>query len=913
VSTTVTARGRAYEPYSFVLCRVAGQPFDALEALEASRTLAVGAELAVAERELGESAGRLENELGQAIGESSDSARRRILLASARNLRRHGKLSAGQVEALLGAGCRRLADAFERWRSAQSRAVDTSRQFEATYDADLLDGRSALREVARDGGFLAGLALARPELYRSFSRSLETAIDELVENRSQRRMERALLKHVTRAAAKTSPFSTFGSTGPAELVRTAGPSLALPQGGEVRSRITVNKALYSLLYRRSLKGAPGLFDCFSVSLNPSLVRDGAQYELLAAQDGRERIVRVPAAAVIEVVVAILAEHDGILGYAELVRRLAGDLGAEEAVVGQRVARLIELGLLQLNSAIPDWESDWMPLLRARLETSSLAQAAGIRRVLDLAERLRAGFESAGAERRWTLVRRARRQISAASAGADGFLDHRLRQGLDQNPVYEDTSLPGPASLSSERLGPALAVLARWVDWMRLLSLDWSAHANLRAHFDSAYAGRAPFLSFYKSFYAEVYGAFERHEKGARDRPFEEVANPFGLAGFELATAAADHLDEMINRLWATAPEDESLHLAEAHIAKAVGDDREALESLSSSTAVSVALFVQVLGGSPAFAEDGLLVDHQFVHAGWGKFFSRFLRLFDPEVTARLQEHSFRHPACLIAELCDDSDFSFNANLHPPLAAYEINYPANLAGLRPHTNLALSALEVTPDPHNRHRLRLVHQPTGRDVVPVNVGFLSPLRRPPIFRVLELFSPVFRHRLRIPWHNPELPRSPVVHRPRIVFDRRVVLARRAWRLPTALISGMRRGVSPAHAFRRLDDWRRSLGMPRHVFFTVPWPHPRPSAPAGGPPAAGVEPQSPSGRPLSSTKPQYLSFGSSLAAELLFEVAEDHPGDLVIEEMLPDPAMLARRDGRRYATELVLQLDERTVTCG
>ncbi len=908
----MTARGRAYEPYSFVLCRVAGQPFDALEALESSRTLAVGAELAAAERELGESAGRLENELGLAIGQSGDSARRRTLIAGARNLRRHGKLSAGQAEALLGAGCRRLADALACWRSAQTRAAETSRRFETTYGADLLEGRRALRRLARDGGFLAGLALTRPELYRSFSRSSETAIDERVENRSQRRTERALLKHVTRAAAKTSPFSTFGSTAAAELVRTAGPSLALPQGGDVRSRITVNKVLYSLLYRRSLKGDPGLFDGFSVSLNPSLVRDGAQYELLAAQNGRERIVRLPAAAVIEVAVAILAEHDGILGYPELVRRLAGNLGAEEAVVGQRVARLIELGLLQLNSSIPDWESDWVPLLRARLETSSLAQAAGIRRVLDLAERLRAGFESAGAERRFTLVRRARRQIWAASEGEGGILDHHLRQALEKNPVYEDTSLPGTASLSSERMGPALAVLTRWVDWMRLLSLDWSAHANLRAHFDSAYAGRVPFLTFYKSFYAAVYQAYERHEKGARDRPFEEVANPFGLAGFKLATEAADRLVGVINRLWAAAPEDESFHLTEAHVAEAVGDNREALEDLGSSTAVSVAVFVQVLGGSPAFEEDGLLVDHQYVHPGLGKFFSRFLGLFDPQVTARLQEHSFRQPACLIAELCDDSDFSFNANLHPPLAAYEINYPANLAGLRPHTNLALSALEVTPDPHNRHRLRLVHQPSGRDVVPVNVGFLSPVRRPPTFRVLELFSPVFRHCLRIPWHNPELPPSPVVHRPRIVFDRRVVLARRAWRLPTALLSGMRRDVSPAHAFRRLDAWRRALGMPRDVFFTL-LPHARSSGPAAGPPAAGIEPHSPGTPPLSSKKPQYLSFGSSLAAELLFDGAEDYPGDLVIEEMLPDPAMLARRDGRPYATEVVIQLDERNGTCG
>jgi hypothetical protein len=895
-----------------MLCRVGGRPFDALQALESPRSLALGAELEGDERELVESAGRLESAFGRAIGESADPARRRALIAGARNLRRHGKLSASQSEALLGAGWQPLAEAFERWRSAAAKAGETSRRFETAYDDEVREGRRALRHLARDGWFLAGLALTRPALYHRFSRSLATSLDQLAENRSQRLMERALLKYLTRAAAKTTPFSTFGSTAPAELVSGGGPALALPQGGSPRSTITLNKTLYSLLYRGSLKGAAELYDCFAVSVNPSLLRDAGQYEMLVARDGREQLVRLPAVPAIEVALTALSDHGGILGYPELVRRLAGDLGAGADEVAQRVERLIELGLLQLNSSIPDWEPDWAPLLRARLGRSSHPRAARLRRALDLAERLRASFESASAERRWTLVRRARRQLSAASAGSNGFLDRHMRQVLELNPVYEDTSLPGSASLSGERLGPALTALARWVDWMRLLSFDWSAHANLRAHFDSAFVGRVPFLPFYKSFYAGVYEAYERHEKGTRDRSFEEVANPFGLAAFELATETADRLCEVVNRLWAAAPDAESLHLTEAHLAEAVGDARTTLEAPGSSVVVSVAVFAQVLGGSPAFEEDALLVDQQYVHPGQGKFFSRFLRLFDPRFTARLREHSFRRPGCLIAELCDDSEFSFNANLHPPLAAYEINYPANLAGLRPQTNLSFSDLEVTPDLDNRHRLRLVHRPTGRDVLPVNVGFLSPLRRPAVFRVLELFSPVFRHRLRVPWYNPALPPSPVVHRPRVVFERRVVLARRAWKLPAALLPGMGRDLSPAHAFRRLDAWRRSLGMPRDVFFTV-LPPARPSGGEAAGAAAGVEPASPGTRRLASKKPQYLSFGSSLSSQLLLDAAEGHAGDLVIEEMLPDPPMLARRDGRPYVTELVLQLDQRTGTCG
>jgi hypothetical protein len=270
----------------------------------------------------------------------------------------------------------------------------------------------------------------------------------------------------------------------------------------------------------------------------------------------------------------------------------------------------------------------------------------------------------------------------------------------------------------------------------------------------------------------------------------------------------------------------------------------------------------------------------------GKYFSRFLTHFSPEHAAALRAHNGRRPGFMVAELSDDPEFSFNGNLHPQLAEHEISYPARVSGISAGTGLPLVDLRVEPDPANSWRLRLLHHPSGREVLPVDLGFLTQLRRPPLFRVLSMFSPCFQDGTPIPWRtgapdSPERRDGGVVRRPRVVFERALVVARASWQVPTDTLSGLVAGLPPGAAFRVLDRWRRSHAIPRHVFVVA-------------------EGQARAGRGLrrarGTRKPQYVDLESAALSELLLETAAAHRGILVLHEMLPGPESMPRRRGGR-----------------
>lgn len=117
----------------------------------------------------------------------------------------------------------------------------------------------------------------------------------------------------------------------------------------------------------------------------------------------------------------------------------------------------------------------------------------------------------------------------------------------------------------------------------------------------------------------------------------------------------------------------------------------------------------------------------------------------------------------------------------------------------------------------------------------------------------------------------------HTPRITVDR-LVVARETWR-PCLTDVPVGKGEDEAAAFAMIRQWARRLGIPRHVFWRVPW-----------------EP-----------KPIYLDFESPLLVGLfamtLRRTPQEPDQQFTISEMLPRPDQLWLRDAddRRYTSEL------------
>jgi hypothetical protein len=122
-----------------------------------------------------------------------------------------------------------------------------------------------------------------------------------------------------------------------------------------------------------------------------------------------------------------------------------------------------------------------------------------------------------------------------------------------------------------------------------------------------------------------------------------------------------------------------------------------------------------------------------------------------------------------------------------------------------------------------------------------------------------------------HFKILPRRP--HTPRITIDK-LVIARERWQLEPADFRELTAPAPDADPVRRVRAWAGRLGLPRHVFGTVPH-----------------EP-----------KPFYVDFGSPIYIDLFVRYLKDAAA-LGLSEMLPGHGelWLADTDGRPYTSEL------------
>jgi hypothetical protein len=344
-----------------------------------------------------------------------------------------------------------------------------------------------------------------------------------------------------------------------------------------------------------------------------------------------------------------------------------------------------------------------------------------------------------------------------------------------------------------------------------------------------YEAGNPFESAIRNYYRHL-----DRELAALRRPRDpalagfDARNPCGLARVDAIREATRRLVGMIRARWAAAPAALTIELDVEDVRGALGALGE--EPLPSELR-SAAVFADVVLPRTAADQPTIVLAEGRHYMGFGKYFSRFLHTLSPAWQQRTRADNVQlcGPGEIVAEICGDAHF--NANLHPPLLGHEIAYPTG-DGQRSACRLSTLDLDVVADPLNAHAVALVHRPTGARVLPVDLGFQNPRRRPPLFQLLQRFMPGGTYGLALP-ERPDQPEGAhrgddapqVVHRPRIVFAGCIVLARRRWTVPGELMPRQAGAETDADFFLRVHQWRTALGIPDEVYMKV---RPQPSVP-------------------------------------------------------------------------------------
>ena len=766
----------------------------------------------------------------------------------------------------------------------------------------------ALIALTYDAQLTDTLALSNPELFEEIRRFHRSAPRNLEQRPN---LVRSLLRYGTRMALKTTPFGQLCQVTPCVILANnegASEGVTLPSQQNTLRDVQLNKLLLPLVLRH-IQSIPKVLEVWPLEVNKTLELQQQTITWLATVHGIEKSCKAPA---IDAVVAAVASLSGLepTSTARMLSALCVEMPEYESDdIAAVLERLKTEGAVVPAPIVPEQDLAWPLTLAGWLEGLQVAEASAVAGSLRELATMPAAIEAASGDERLALVGRTRALMdSFAPVGAD-------RVEALKAVALEDTSLQGPVEVRvGAGLQQCLATLCVLVRRLNLLSDDRDdveaiAEVYLREYGDAREA--VPLLEFY-----EV--AFKRHFKLALRGSRTTVADDNGEAqllrlGHVPAVRVRAAARRRLLDWWLAACEAKvadtgrEVHLSLAQLDELIGD---AAHTECMPTSVSVFLQLECPGDEQANWR--ACVPAAMMGFGFGKYQSRFLHLFARNGLGTQSTAQHSHWPEGAAEIALDSHF--NANLHPSLGYGEISYPFTRPRTDDATRITVDALEVVGPGATRRAPFLRHRTTGARVTPVDLGFLTDMRRPGLFRLLRRLQPPSRfyldlgvaaYRARVAQATDSRPVG-VQRFPRLVIGAQVVVSRQQWicrpsDIPVAVSNAL------GGLLRALAVWRSAHAVPERVFVRLA--ECRPGGAAQMAPQAELSNGAAQDAKSASAftrgharqprhddrKPQFIDFSSPLLVELFSRVATCSDDWLVlIEEDYPTNATASRGVG-------------------
>ncbi len=873
------------------LLRIAGLPTAVMEPFASPLCRDLLQRLAAGEAALSAARERLAEEIFPLVHGAAPDVRRFLLAVkrdayNGRTIAKYARQP--EWEAHLGAA-RATA---EELRQLEAAGEDDLAAFAAAFEAERAREHAALLPHLEDRRLLRAIALGSP-LVAEQLRGLPRASGGL--GRKEKRLESSLLRYLSRAAFKLSPFSSFTPVALALAGRGRESPLSwaewLAAETVEKPLLRVQPAFLDQLGALLLAHRPFQLG-LAAEINPSLgeiepgiarwYRPGHWYfdtERQAMRYTPDAFLKSPLK---DPLLALLTGEPGAAypSLRALEERVAAHFPQLEAdQVAARIEKLRRLGVLLLR--LP-WPSNSPHLEQAM--SRCLAEQAD-RRLQELGALL--GSLAAAEE---SLAEAA--EPVPALAALDGRVDAIWELGRDLAPGAPDapyvrikdgqffddvlrTAAGAPEgapllAVAAARLESLLDQAAPLVDLASLADARFDFLVQLGDLLAEAYPAGGE-IGLFEAFdrAKPLFSAFGIFEKGSGEKG-ERLFDPRGAA----AAAELAELRRAANAAAATAAisEDGVTRLDPVLLAQAA-----ALVPAAYRCPVGPCLFVQ-----PADPAGSRYVVNR-IYEGTGRYSSRFGPLlgaaayerFAAQFRAAAGDGSAERPFLLdLIHAQGDT-----LNVHLPLTARLLAHPGDHVAAAPAALVALADLRVRLG--GPGELPSLADREGKRYLPVQLGGAARRFLPTLFRFLSYFGP-----------SEILPRLPPAAvrplgdgkvRDRLVLGDLILLRRRFAFTREALPAELF-GASESEAYRAVDGWRRRHGMPEKVFLIENVYHPTRS---------------------DLYKPQYLDLTSPLFVALLRAALKTHEGAISFEEMLPEPdAAVADRRGNRYFAELLVE---------
>jgi len=786
-----------------------------------------------------------------------------------------------------------LIDQLEKYSHYHNRLCELTDSWEEHYQKSVQQHRRNLQQLADDELLKKGLVLSSQSLYEqipSFQKK-----DTAAFRHKEFKNEYGLLLYLTRMAFKTSPFSTFTSTGIAEMNENM-PELRIQAPGNIISNTRLNNNLYGFI-RSLMLHHPVLCDLLLISLNNSIELKNDKVQFLVNVSNIESFQTMPVSVVIAWLLDFFKERQDIsLGL--LTGQLSQISGYNLQQTKSYLLKLIAAGFLEAGTGTSGIHPEWDRQLCQFFESQPIQYPAANllhSSLLQLRES-RHGYNNADASQRYHLLQQGASLLNTTVEGLlaqEGISQEDEQQAKERRLAYISQLKSGQFELPPLIAKPFLpsGIFFEDSSVTNKLQIPLTAfqnftckvHAlgNILALADPLQPERDRMRNFFLKHYkndaaipvTSFYHAYFFYEK--------KVVHQQNIPDFR--QEFPDSIQQLLlDRLNIEIDKNENGDVVLVNLTDKMKPDIPRKGSM--------AMFVQF------FDDDNGLkgVINHFL-PGMGKVAGRFVDLFDDQINNQFNEwNQALYKDHVLMELSDGS--GFNANMHPPLLPWELRVPGGHNNYPANRQVYLKDLEVRFDIRD-DSLFLWHTKWEKRVFTFDLSLESFYRRSNFYQLLAHFNNEYRILMRHfnVWldkmiHPPgALYNVEIIRKPRIVFDNDVIMRRAGWVVPCDKIPIQQKTETEAAWFVRLNKWRIEVCIPAHVFLYLQSPY----IPVG-------EKKS---KPMRDDhKPQYIHFANPLLINV-FKKMISRSGIIYMEEMLPHINYLESHKDQPTVTECLV----------
>lgn len=882
-------------PNSSLIVRVAGLPMSILLPLRFNQTMQLINDLLAKERALRAQAEPLSDALYSAIGAIEDKKIRYQVMALRRAIfnTQLPKPLGAHVWATLPS---ELVQTIKAWIAQMEQLLALFAQGQETLEAEWDEKSGEIQHIAQLEIFQQGLILASKDLYEDVARWLQDSSEGTP--RRDRQLELGLLTYLSRTATKTSPFSTFMSSGRGSWIEH-GPTLTYTTPWQRRSAVELNWSIAQHI-ASTIARWPEIQPTLALRVNTSLHEDDSYLSFLGwrASTARksETIMKQVNSPIAQHVLQMISQAKDP-SYAAILRAIAHLYPQRSADELQRgLDYLIEIGLLERDFGIPDLSPDYLGQLLTHLQH---VHGSHVENILPLLQNVHVCLQHYATTTTAAERYRLRDTIYTTLNNIYQHLDQRGISVPAHNVFYENILLDG---------GNIRCSLANCQD---LLS-DLELLQQVSALYDQHVPGRLATTAFFVDHYGEKanISILRFYEDFCREQAQPGGWRPsYRVSGSDLGQLFAHTVPYPHSNLGEL---EQLRHLQEQFSQQYIQLTTAGASVIQMDTAAlreCIAAFPIFLAPPSSLAFYGQMLIHdekpQFVlnvmRSGFGRSEGQMQLL-----EAQVHKHTSPPRSAVSKEeqgpLWADvlGVFGSNASLRRAQTPYEITYPGTVSARPLDEQLALNDLFVSYNPAT-HRLQLVSQRLQREVVPVHLGMLDDHWQPPFYRFLiHLFSSgavnALLPMIQIP--HPEILGAalPVQAYPRLCLGN-LVLRRATWLVGEQCLPKRAKGATAFEYMLKVQRWLVEHHIPQECFIRIP--------------AANTKDR----------KPLYIDFSNYLNM-MMFEQMVSHTEQsakaveqvLLLQEVLPGREDLVFSDGEAaYVSEWIIELTHMSATRG